>query len=152
MEGQCCPSTWSSTWCIQESSPGHVVLGCTLPAFWTLPPCHGTHALFAGHPQLSTHLPVSLPACRHGQSAHCVLFHTQDLHRAPPLPSSHVLVHKPTAHTQGPFRESRGNYVTCLQAHSGSSSHKFPGSQSLFLSCPQATLLNISWDESFYHL
>jgi len=111
-----------------------------------------THTHLPGHPQLSAHLSGSLPACRHGGSAHCILFHIQYLHRAPPLPSSHVLVHKPTAHTQGPFRESRGNYVTCLQAHSGSSSHNFPGSQGLFLSCPQATLLNISWDEPFYHL
>lgn len=125
---------------------------CTLPAFWTLPPCHGTHTHLPGHPQLSAHLSGFLPACRHGESAHCTLFHIQYLHRAPPLPSSHVLLRKPTALTQGLFRESRSNYVTCLQAHSESSSHKFPGFQGLFLSCPQAMLLNISWDEPFYHL
>lgn len=109
---------------------------------------HST-CIVCAHARFCTPLPFLLPASR---QVHVVFMTPR-----PALPQSHprprltlsASVYEPSARTWG--REKR-KYVTGLRAHSGSSFHKFPGSKGLFVFCPLASLLNISWDEPIYHL
>lgn len=112
------------------------------------------HTLFAAHPQFSTHLPIFLLACRHTwRVAIAIVMIPHPISSLEPLlfPLQTAMCKNPLHTPRGCLEKAKG-ILRLASRHSGSSSHRFPGSQGLFLFCPQATLLNISWDKPIYHL